>query len=101
LQPHIALESWLSQLKQKGILIVEHTEKHGPRGASEIDPFRVKPTVMPYVLTMWCGSQISISHSVIRKSNMKLDAWLFVIRKNVPTVKLNKLYDFVGNKIIL
>ena len=43
---------------------------------------------MPYVLTMWFGSQISIEHSLERKSNTELDAWLFVIRKNVDNVKI-------------
>ena len=87
-QPHIAVETWLSQLNQKGLLIIEHTEAHGPSEASKMDPFGIKPVVMPYVLSMWFGSQISISHSVAKKSNMNLNAWLFVIKKNVATVKL-------------
>jgi len=85
-QPHIAVQTWLSQLKRDGILIIEHTEDHGPKGSSEMDPFGVRPTVMPYILSMWFGSQISISHSVERKSNMDIEAWLFVIRKNVDEV---------------
>jgi len=85
-QPHIAVQTWLSQLKSDGILIIEHTEDHGPKGSSEMDPFGVRPTVMPYILSMWFGSQISISHSVERKSNMDNEAWLFVIRKNVYEV---------------
>ena len=89
-QPHVAVETWLSQLKENGILIIEHTEAHGPSGASEMDPFGVKPVVMPYVLTMWFGSQISISHSVAKKSNMDRDAWLFVVRKNNNSVSLIK-----------
>ena len=41
---------------------------------------------MPYVLTMWFGSQISISHSVAKKGNFEMDAWIFVISKNVKEV---------------
>lgn len=89
-QPHVAVETWLSQLNENGLLIIEHTHAHGPSGASEMDPFGVKPTVMPYVLTMWFGSQISISHSVAKKSNMDRDAWLFVIKKNRKLVSLIK-----------
>ena len=89
-QPHVAVETWLSQLKENGILIIEHTHAHGPSGASEMDPFGVKPTVMPYVLTMWFGSQISISHSVAKKSNMDKDSWLFVLKKNQHSVSLIK-----------
>tara|TARA_Y100000589_G_scaffold260307_1_gene250213 strand:+ start:309 stop:482 length:174 start_codon:yes stop_codon:yes gene_type:complete len=53
-----------------------------------MDPFGVRPTTMPYVLTMWFGSQISIEHSLEKKSNTGREAWLFVIRKNVDKVKL-------------
>ncbi len=86
-QPKIAVETWLNQLQPDGLLIVEHTELHGPGGASEMDPFGVRPTVLPYVLAMWFGKQISIEHSVSRKANMDLDAWLFVVHKNVSVVK--------------
>ena len=86
-KPKEALTVWLQQLNRNGILIIEHTEAHGPSGASEMDPFGVRPLVVPYVLTMWFGSQISISHSVGRKDNYDLDAWLFVISKTVDEVK--------------
>ena len=86
-KPKQALLVWLQQLKKDGILIIEHTEAHGPKGASEMDPFGVRPLVMPYVLTMWFGAQISISHSVAKKDNYPMDAWLFVISKNVDEVK--------------
>ena len=85
-QPKEALRTWLEQLNRNGVLIIEHTEVHGPGNASEMDPFGVRPTVMPYVLTMWFGAQISISHSVARKGNKRRDAWLFVVSKNVDTV---------------
>ncbi len=88
-QPKVALMTWLDQLKTNGILIIEHTSAHIPTNASKSDPFGVRPTVLPYVLTLWFGSQISIEHSVEKKSNArKLDAWLFVIRKNVENIKL-------------
>lgn len=89
-QPHVAVQTWLSQLKPNGLLIIEHSEVHGPTYASEMDPFGVRPIAMPYVLTMWFGSQISISHSVAKKSNMSRDSWLFVIRKNANQVGLIK-----------
>lgn len=85
-KPKQAVLTWLGQLSEDGVLIIEHTELHGPKGASEMDPFGVKPMVMPYVLTMWFGSQISISHSVAKKENFNNDAWLFVVSKNVKEV---------------
>jgi len=85
-QPKQALLTWLGQLNENGVLIIEHTEDHGPKAASIMDPFGVRPTVMPYVLTMWFGSQISISHTVAKKENNHRDAWLYVISKNVKNI---------------
>jgi hypothetical protein len=81
-KPKEALKVWLDQLKENGQLIIEHTKTHGPGNASEMDPFGVRAEVFPYVLTMWFGRKISIEHSVAKKKNMNLDAWLFVISKN-------------------
>jgi hypothetical protein len=39
---------------------------------------------------MWFGSQISISHSVAKKSNMDLNCYLFIIRKNQNDVMIIK-----------
>lgn len=83
-QPKKALEVWLDQIKKDGLVIIEHTESHSPKGAGEMDPFGVRPAVFPYVLTMWFGDKISCSHTVEKKKNMDLDAWLFVLKKNDP-----------------
>ena len=79
--PRKAMTSWLEQLNSTGIIIVELTLNHGPEGASIMDPFGVRPTVFPYVLSEWFGDKIKLSHSVEKKSNMDLDAWLFFISK--------------------
>lgn len=88
-QPKIAIQTWLNQIKSNGIVIIEHTESHGPSGASEMDPFGIKPNLIPYILTKWFGSQISISHSCEKKSNKNINAWLFVIEKNCDNVEIN------------
>ena len=85
--PHEALTTWLNQLNDGGILVIEHTEAHGPEGASEMDPFGVRPTVMPYVLSEWFGWDVSMKIVQTRKDNYDLDAWLFFVRKNVPFVE--------------
>lgn len=86
-KPRIALTTWLNQvLPGTGVVILEHTEAHGPAAAGEMDPFGVRPVAMPYVLTEWFGGQIAISHSVGRKKGSGLQAWLFVCRKLVDTV---------------
>ncbi|OUU75606.1 MAG: hypothetical protein CBC29_04740 [Methylococcaceae bacterium TMED69] len=79
--PKKAMTSWLEQLNSAGLLIVELTVNHGPEGASIMDPFGVRPIAFPYVLSEWFGEKVKISHSVEKKSNMDLDAWLFFISK--------------------
>ena len=75
------MKVWLDQLNKNGLLIIEHTEDHSPVGANKVDPFGVRPTVMPYILSMFFGNQISISHSVDLKESSGRKAWLFVIQK--------------------
>ena len=88
-QPKVALKTWFDQLKPNGVLILEYTSAQGPDGADKVDPFGVRPKVLPYILTLWFGSQISIEHSVDKKDNgRRLDAWLFVVKKNVKEVIL-------------
>ena len=80
--PKVALKTWLNQLNDNGVLIIEHTEAHGPRWASEMDPFGVRPTVMPYVLCEWFGYSISVKVVKSKKANNGRDVWLFFIRKH-------------------
>lgn len=87
-KPKIAIKTWLNQIKSNGIVIIEHTEHHGPSKASEMDPFGVRPNLFPYILTKWFGSQISISHSVEKKLNKNINAWLFIINKNINNVEI-------------
>lgn len=82
--PKLALNTWLKQLKVGGLLFVEHSEAHGPQGASEMDPFGVKPNVFPYFIAELFGNKISteIIHSFMPgegKSNYPI--YIFVIKK--------------------
>lgn len=87
-KPKLALSTWLNQVHENGVVIIEHTDAHGPINASKMDPFGVRPTVLPYILTLWFGEQVSISHSKDKKSNMDRDSWLFVISKNKKEIDL-------------
>jgi hypothetical protein len=79
--PKKAISTWLNQIKDTGQIIIEHTNSHGPEEAGSMDPFGVHPKIFPYVLTLWFGDNITIFHTVDKKDNMSLDAWLFVIKK--------------------
>lgn len=80
-KPQIAATTWLNQLREGGLLIIEHTNDHTPTSASEMDPFGVKPAYMPYLFCQWFGHQISIEVIKSRKSNFSLDVWLFIVKK--------------------
>jgi len=79
-KPQKALETWLSQLNENGMLIIELSESHSPFAASKMDPFGVRPKVFPYVLTSWFGERITICHTVELKGNVDNNAYLFEIR---------------------
>ena len=83
-KPKHALSTWLDQIKDDGVVIIEHTVYHSPEHAGAGDPFGVRPLVMPYLLTEWFGHKISISHYLQEKSNVfssKIKVWLFVLKK--------------------
>ncbi|SDU37863.1 hypothetical protein [Stappia sp. ES.058] len=82
-KPRQALTTWLAQVQKGGVVVLEHTEAHGPKGSSQMDPFGVRPNVMPYVLCDWFGFDISVMIKKTRKKNMDMDAWLFFIKKLV------------------
>ena len=96
-KPNLAIETWLNQLKPDGYLFVEHSEDHGPKSASEMDPFGVKPNVFCHILVSWFGHQISFDYQKIIKSNTNQPTYLFVIKKNVSTINIIKrpIEDFM------
>lgn len=80
-KPRAAVATWLDQLKVGGLLFIEHTEAHGPEGASEMDPFGVNPHYMPYILCDWFGHDIAIEVIESTKPHKNRAVWLFVIKK--------------------
>ena len=80
-RPKQALTSWLGQLKPDGVLYLEHGEMHGPRFAGEMDPFGVKPNVMPFVLADWFGHGISTKVLQGTKDNNGQSVFVFAIKR--------------------
>lgn len=80
-KPFQALQTWLGQLKESGVLIIEHTQAHGVADASEMDPFGVLPEYMPYVLAEHFGHKITIQIIKTTKANNQMECWLFVLKK--------------------
>lgn len=80
-KPREALITWLEQLKLGGLLIIEHTEAHGPQGSGEMDPFGATPQYMPYLLADWFKHAVAVEIIEAIKPNTKSPVWLFVVKK--------------------
>ena len=80
--PKLALETWLNQLNSTGVLALEYAESHSPTHASKMDPFGVRPNVVPYVLCQWFGHGVSVRCVRGSKSNTDSDVWPFLVRRN-------------------
>lgn len=81
--PKKALETWVEQLQEDGLLFIEHSMSHSASGASEMDPFGAHPMVMPYLFFDW-GKDLYKLKDILRppyKKAGKYDLWIFVISK--------------------
>lgn len=85
--PRRAVETWLNQLNATGVLALECTHGHGPEATSEMDPFGVRPNVVPYVLCDWFGHDVSMRCVRCRKANLGDDVWLYLVRKSRDVVE--------------
>jgi hypothetical protein len=83
-KPDLALRTWLKQLKIGGLLFIEHSEDHGPKGASQMDPFGIKPKILPYYLIKLFEDNISIhiiDTYIPIKNKINYPVQIFVIKK--------------------
>jgi hypothetical protein len=80
-KPQSAVATWLEQLRNGGLLFIEHTEWHGPQGAGEMDPFGASPFYMPYLLCDWFRHRIALEILTSTKPNLGIKVWLFVVKK--------------------
>ena len=80
-KPKDAVRTWIDQLKIGGVLIIEHTEGHGPQSAGKMDPFGARPKYMPYLLAKWLGSRVTLEITESTKSNYGNHVWLFALTR--------------------
>ena len=82
--PKKALETWVEQLTEDGLLFIEHTMSHSASGASEMDPFGAHPLIMPYLFFDWGKGKYRL-FDIIRpshKKHEKFDLWIFVLKRH-------------------
>jgi len=51
--PRKCLNAWMSCIRKGGVCIIEHSRRHGPSTASDLDPFGADLVEMPYLITQW------------------------------------------------
>jgi SAM-dependent methyltransferase len=51
--PEKCLNTWISCVKPGGIVIIEHSDLHGPRASDELDPFGVDISIVPFLIATW------------------------------------------------
>lgn len=51
--PEACLTTWIKSLRIGGLCILEHSDRHAPEGASQLDPFGAEIEIMPYLATRW------------------------------------------------
>ena len=57
--PDKALNTWMSCIKEKGFLIIEHSAGHSK--ATETDPFGAHISQMPYLILLWGKGKFYVS----------------------------------------
>jgi SAM-dependent methyltransferase len=80
--PRKALSAWVRQLRPHGAVILEHTSQHTEEHASRMDPFGVRPDVLPYLVAKWGAGKFAVTEVLEPPFNKPNGSkiWLFVIR---------------------
>ena len=80
--PRLAFSTWVDQLSETGVLLIEHTMAHSPDGVSELDPFGVDPRVLPYVLLNFSEGRYAVTR-ILKPDHRKRGSpiWVFVVRR--------------------
>ena len=81
--PKKALNVWLDQINQNGMLFIEISDQHNVHSSGKMDPFGVEPEFFPYLLIDWFKHKISISLiKSIKENKSKAPVWIYIIKKN-------------------
>jgi hypothetical protein len=60
LDPEGCLKTWMSCIKPGGVCLIEHSDLHGPSGASELDPFGIELPEFLLAITRWGRGQFFV-----------------------------------------
>ncbi|WP_181702733.1 hypothetical protein [Chthonobacter albigriseus] len=81
--PKKAVDAWVGQLSDRGVLYLEHTTAHSESGVTELDPFGVNPKILPFVVLGWGQGRYCVQE-ILKPPHRKAkgdEIWIFCIRK--------------------
>lgn len=84
--PEKALTVWMRSLKPGGICIIEHTESHGVKHSTPLDPFGANLEIMPYLVLKWSKGLFSV-REILHEPSLKKDEnerYFLIIQNNIP-----------------
>lgn len=81
--PEKCLSVWMDSVRPGGLCILEHTDAHGPGGASELDPFGADAMIMPYLITQWAQGRFYVKEIISAPAKNEFTRFIhfFVIQK--------------------
>jgi SAM-dependent methyltransferase len=59
-EPQRALTNWMRCLRRDGACLIEHSDKHGPSGANELDPFGIELPELVLSITRWGAGEFYV-----------------------------------------
>ena len=81
--PKKALNEWLKQINQDGMLFIEISDQHDVHSSGKMDPYGVEPEYFPYMLIDWFKHKISVSFlRSVKENKSKAPVWIYIIKKN-------------------
>jgi SAM-dependent methyltransferase len=87
--PKRAISTWVDQLKPGGAVVLEHTDRHTNEFSDALDPWGVRPELLPYLIAKWGSGKFAVTEILepefTKARGYKI--WLFVIRKVGPSLR--------------
>lgn len=81
--PEKALAVWSRQIRDDGLVFIEHTMEHAVSGACDMDPFGAHPMIMPYLFHQWGKGRYRLV-DIVKPDHLKFDRlelWIFVLAR--------------------
>lgn len=79
--PKKAIDAWVEQLTDGGMLVLEHSAEHANGKSTKLDPFRATAEFLPYLILQWAEGRYAVSEMVQHTKANGMKVWIFFIRK--------------------